>query len=223
MLTIFLVIYTISIGFLCQTLFNYKLQKKIIIRKGITSSLFVIIALAFSYHNHEFYGNHFLLIAVLFYFISDLLLGLDSNLGTEFKFGIITFSLGHLFMAFYLFNAFTLTTVYIATMMLFVTVVIERLFRLQIGKYRKFVYPYSFIVSLITFKAIFNYLDFQTTRTLLQAIGFSLFLISDSILLFNYFSNHKQATVKMLNWITSVESVFMLPFTFSNGICFCFK
>jgi len=210
MTIIYFTIFSISLLLLIQSLFDYKLKKQQLARKLLTSTLFILISLAISYHQATIYLNRYLIIALFFYLLGDGFLVSVSKASFEFSYGIITFIIGHIFMFFYLFKSYNLIPFLISVLIVFITIVISELFDLKIGKYQKLVYPYTFMLALITFKAIFNYLDFKNIANLLQAIGFCLFFLSDFILLFHHFSNHKQSYIKMANLILYYYGIFLI-------------
>lgn len=198
-LFIFLLIYIIS--------YNNIDKKIVIIFKIITSSCFLTLGLFlfFKYQIKEYGNPALILIALVFGFLGDIILGLR-NLSVKrkkeyFIFGLLMFFCGHILYLIAIYALITLPIYYYLIVSLFIaliTILFTRIGKLNFQNTKIINYIYLYLSSLLVSIAIINVITNYTSLTLILFGAVSLFVMSDFLLSFLYFKKMSQQTTKIL-------------------------
>ncbi|SCH65092.1 lysoplasmalogenase [Romboutsia sp. 1001713B170207_170306_H8] len=179
--------------------------------KILASLLFLVICISsYLYSKSNFLYFILLLIGLFCSFLGDIFLGIQSKnkdtLGTQFIFGIISFSLTHIFYisSFSYIYPFNIKDLLLSFIMLFIIIAFL--------KYRKdfdfqdfFILSciYAWIISLMFCKCISTCLFLgKSTISVILIMGSSLFVISDVILSFIVFGKSHIKYLSIFNLIT---------------------
>lgn len=188
--------------------------------KGMLSALFVVVALlAYGLGERQNRGAFGIMLgALVLCAAGDILLGLANKAkkvrATPFLAGTISFGAAHaLFcVVFYSQVPFAWYDVALSLMLMGTMRLLEAKDSIRLKKMRIPGYLYTFMVGLMTAKAIETAL-WQTQGVLqgiVLALGGVLFLVSDVVLLFLYFATHRRKGYRYANLTTYYVGVYFL-------------
>lgn len=205
---LFYLCYFTSLSCLIGISYSPLKQKYYGISKAMTSLLFVVIA----FLTMKKQVNWSWMLAFLFCFMGDVILGLDEKKEQSFCFigGLSAFVIGHVLFVYTFHQSVPLqgiNTIFPFVMSCFVFFLM-RLPQFRVQGKRVAIVVYAFIISLLLVKGVEMYV---LNRSYLKImIGTFCFLLSDLILLFLYFYRPQYKILKFLNLITYYTAVFLL-------------
>lgn len=212
-ITIF-IFYSIPFTYLIITLQCDKYKNKYVLSKTLNSLGFILVSIICG-----IIGNNINLLKVflpgfVFCFIGDFVLGLYNNTKEQkyFLVGLFSFLLGHIafILAYTKIQDFMIIDIVFPIIAIVITYLLSNLKNMHCNKMTPLVCVYSFFVSLLFSKSIHILLIFKTTQFIFLAVGSSLFLISDILILFLYFYQKHSPAVAILNLATYYYGIFFI-------------
>jgi len=131
---------------------------------------------------------------------------------TLFIMGLLSFAFGHGYFiyAFSRMQRLTWADLVFPVLAVFITLGLTRLDGMNTGKLTALIAVYSFMVAMLFSKGMHLVLAQFSVQNLLLCIGATLFLISDTLILFLYFYNKKYEAVHIINLATYYYGMFFI-------------
>lgn len=216
---ILFLLYTLFFTALIVTSYKKPFKKYYTLIKFLTSFLFIVIATygMFISKNTDFYFN--MLPPLLMCLLGDVLLGLSNDKKSKnlFLSGLFSFLTAHILfiLGFNSINSLSLCDFILPLLIVLITFKLCNIKKMNVQNMRYYILIYSFFVSLLFFKSV--NLVFVTTsmKTLLLCVGSFLFFISDTIILFLYFYEHKHHLTCFFNLLTYYYGMFLIALSIS--------
>lgn len=229
-----LVLYSIPFTFLMLATVNLKYKKYYVIVKIINSIAFIAVSTFCAYYGENIKTLVYLLPALILCLIGDVVLGfynasIESDVkvdelspgetntkvtGKTFLFimGLLTFAFGHIcfIYAFSRMQKLTWVDLVFPIFAIFITIGLTRLDEMNTGKCTILITAYSFMVAMLFSKSMHIVLVQFSVQNLLLSIGATLFLISDTFILFLYFYEKKYKAVHVINLTTYYYGMFFI-------------
>ena len=151
--------------------------------KALTSFTFVATGTYHGYCNE----NYVLIPALIGFFIGDIMLA--TKMRRSFLYGMGGFFLADVWLVYIMYHlrAVTIYDFILPALVIIFVNVISRNPKMHLGHYKKPMYGYGFVLSLAVSNSIGCYLIYGTKAYLLLAIGMVLYIVSDFLLMFQYF------------------------------------
>lgn len=227
------VLYTIPFSFLMLTR-NPKYRKYYVLAKTINSVAFITVSIYCAYNGANIGTLVHFLPALLLCLIGDVVLGFyniarernikrnkishgeTSTNGTAkptfFIMGLLSFAFGHacFIYAFSKIQSLTWVDLVFPVLAIFITIGLTKLDGMNTGKLTVLIAAYSFMVAMLFSKGMHLVLVQYSVQNLLLCIGATLFLISDTFILFLYFYNKKYEVVHIINLATYYYGMFFI-------------
>lgn len=227
-------LYTIPFSFLMLSRSNPQYRKYYVLAKTINSIAFVAVAIFCAYNGANIGTLVYFLPALLLCLIGDVVLGFfnivrerdikgnkPSNVETSanstskstfFIMGLLSFASGHgcFIYAFSKMQRLAWTDLAFPIVAIFITIGLTELDGMNTGKLTILIAIYSFMVSMLFSKGVHLVLTQFSVQNLLLCIGATLFLISDTFILFLYFYNKKHPAVHIINLATYYYGMFFI-------------
>ncbi|WP_312370654.1 lysoplasmalogenase family protein [Lachnoclostridium sp.] len=221
------VLYSILFTFLMLATISLKYKKYYVIVKTINSIGFLAVSIFCAYYGANIRTLIYLLPALLLCFIGDVVLGFynatierdvkETNTKVTgkpslFIMGLLTFAFGHVcfIYAFSIMQKVTWVDMIFPILAIFITIGLTRLDKMNTGKLTKLIVAYSFMVAMLFSKGMHLVLSQFSIQNLLLSIGATLFLISDTFILFLYFYEKKYKAVHVINLATYYYGMFFI-------------
>lgn len=216
MLLIFIIIYMIFFTMLILTTYLEKYKKYYTLAKIFNSLGFIIVA---SYgglvvgNKIDFY---YMLPALIFCFLGDVFLGINSQFDKKIFFvaGLFSFTIAHILymIDFSRFAPMALYDLMLPILSIFITYMLIKLENMDVQKeLRIFILMYSFFVTLLLTKGMDVLIICGINiKSVLIFIGALMFFISDFIILFLYFYKKKHHIVGTINLLLYYWGMFIL-------------
>lgn len=206
-----LIIYIIFFGLLMLAVYGKGYAKYYLMFKSMTSVIFVM--LAFWVMREKLFWLW--LMAFLFCFLGDVLLGMDERKEKNrfFVWGLVSFVTGHVFFIIRMsgLTSFELWDLILPAGIALVTFFLIRHPKFHVGVHKRAVILYSLIVTLLCVKGYDMLLLDRYYWNVF--VGSVLFFISDFLLLFIYFYEDKLKIMRFFNLLTYYGAVFLLACT----------
>lgn len=206
--------YTIPFSIMIYTILNPKYKKYYVVTKTLCSFTFISLSLfTVLLNSNESLALHWFP-AFLFCLLGDIALGFYQMNKKQlyFMMGLSAFLIGHILFVYafskvaplnwkiFIFPPFAVLT----------SMLLLKLPGMKTGKLKPAIYVYTFFISLLFASSIVLLWNNQDIHTLLIAIGATLFLISDAILLFLYFYKTPTIHLHILNLLSYYYGMFFL-------------
>lgn len=228
------VLYAIPFTFLMLSTSRPKHKKYYIPAKTINSIAFMGVSIFCAYFGKNITTLVYLLPALLLCLTGDVILGFYNAVNekaiegngvshgdtsanvtpkpTLFIMGLLSFAFGHgcFIYAFSKMQRLTLIDFVFPILAIFITIGLTRLDGMNTGNLTILIAAYSFMVAMLFSKGILLVLAQFTVQNLLLSIGATLFLISDTLILFLYFYNKKYMAVHVINLTTYYYGMFFI-------------
>lgn len=217
------VLYTIPFSFLMQARIP-KYRKNYVLAKTINSIAFIAMSIFCAYYGTNIEALVYLLPALLLCFIGDVVLGFYNVIAENIKgnklsqktsfftMGLLSFAFGHgcFIYAFSKVQRLTWVDFVFPILAIFITLGLTRLDGMNTGKLTILILAYSFMVAMLFSKGIHLVFEQLSVQNLLLSIGGTLFLISDTFILFLYFYKKKYEAVHVINLATYYYAMFFI-------------
>ncbi len=229
---LFFVLYTIPFTFLMMTRSCPKYRKYYVIAKTINSIGFITVSIFCAYYGANVGTLLSFMPALLLCLIGDVILGFynmicerDENEPSQgeastiftaktatFILGLLSFAFGHAFFiyAFSKMQRLTWVDFVFPILAIFISIGLTKLDGMNTGKFTILIAAYSFMVAMLFSKGLHLVLAQFSAQNLLISIGATLFLISDTLILFLYFYNKKYEAVHIINLATYYYGMFFI-------------
>jgi hypothetical protein len=228
------VLYSIPFTSLMQATISLKYKKYYILTKTINSIAFITVSIFCAYYGDNITTLVSLLPALLLCFIGDVVLGFYNAANERdvkadelshgetcpkvtvkpalFIMGLLTFALGHVcfIYAFSKMQKLTWVDLVFPLLAIFITIGLTRLDGMNTGKLTILIVAYSFMVALLFSKGMHFVLAQLSVQNLLLSTGVTLFLISDTFILFLYFYEKKHKAIHIINLATYYFGMFFI-------------
>jgi uncharacterized membrane protein YhhN len=228
------VLYSIPFTFLMLATVNLKYKKYYVRVKIINSIAFIAVSIFCAYYGENIKTFVYLLPALSLCLIGDVLLGFyNTSIERDVKvdelspgetnsevtgktslfiMGLLTFALGHVcfIYAFTKMQKLTWADMVFPILAVFITIGLTRLDEMDTGKCTKLIAAYSFMVAMLFSKGMHLVLAQFSIQNLLLSTGGTLFLISDTFILFLYFYDKKHKAVHVINLATYYYAMFFI-------------
>lgn len=214
MLPICAVIYTIPVCLLLYTLIHKSARKYYVPVKTMASIAFICLAVFCGVT-----GNHLgmmaqMMPAFVMCLCGDVFLGFYNGVKNKKLFlgGVATFMLGHICFigVFVRMQRLSWIDFLFPICAIGITVLVTYAKKMFLGKLRPYVYTYSFFVAMLFSKSLHIMTEAPTAQTICLAIGATLFLISDFLILFLYFYDKRPWSTHGWNLATYYYGMFFL-------------
>ncbi len=147
--------------------------------------------------------DYVMLAAFVFCFFGDLFIGQYNQLGKRkyMTMGIVFFAVGHICFLILMYMLNLQLNIWLIVFPLlsvgFIAIVI-RVFKLQVGKLLVPILIYSFFVSSLLFKSVYDAFVVADVSSILMGIGGVLFFTSDFLIIFLYFYNFSNFALRKM-------------------------
>lgn len=212
-----LVLDTLIISTLLTTLIYKPARRYFFLTKVVASSAFLAIAVWFWKRSGNDGWFFKILPGFLFCFLGDVFLGVYNVRKKKLFFlaGLFLFLMGHLsfLVALLTLQPLALVDVAVPLMAVGFTIFITVHKKMLLGKMKPYVYLYSFFVSMFFVKSVHIFCRMPSRASALVAIGSGLFLISDFLILFLYFTKKRPWSTHGWNLATYYYGMLFLAFS----------
>lgn len=161
----------------------YRNKSSYIYFKTLTSTTFVLTGIYLGYQG----GNFILIPTLIGFLIGDIMLA--TKLRRSFIYGMGGFLLADVWLVYSLYKLKPVRVydfIFSVLVILFVTYISKNP-KMHLGHYKKQMYGYGFILALAVSNSIGCYLLYGSRGYLLLSVGMVLYLVSDFLLMFQYF------------------------------------
>lgn len=181
-----------------------------IIFKTLNSFAFLGVAIYSAIMSDNILLLYAMLPGFLFCVLGDFLLA--TTYKKSFTYGLLSFLIGNLCFVYYFtnFKAISIIELIIPILSIISAICFSYLPKMDYKKLDKFIYAYSFVITLAMIRSVVVYITFPTTMFLYSMIGFILYFLSDFVLLFSRFYEHDSKYFQGVNLLLYYSGLFMI-------------
>lgn len=205
-------IFIIYAIFLIINIFTTKTKYHIIF-KTLNSFAFLGVAIYSAIISDNVQLLYGMLPGLLFCVLGDFLLATSHK--RSFVYGLLSFLIGNLCFVFYFanFSPITIIELIIPILSIISVICFSYLPKMNYKKLDKFIYAYSFVITLAMIRSVVVYMTFPSSMFLYSMIGFILYFLSDFVLLFSKFYEHNSKYFQGVNLLLYYSGLFMIAYS----------